>query len=58
MSPATVEFFDQGFNETRFTKKVRNLDWKLGTTLKVIGQNDSVLTTKEANKLVSGGTRA
>lgn len=46
MSPATVEFFENGFNETRFTKKVMNLDWKIGKTLNVIGQNDSVITVK------------
>ena len=33
MSPATVDFFDAGFNETRFTKKIKNLDWQLGTQL-------------------------
>jgi len=37
MSPAVVEFFENGYNVTRFTKKVKNLDWKLGNTLNVIG---------------------
>ena len=27
MSPAVVEFFENGYNVTRFTKKVKNLDW-------------------------------
>ena len=37
MSPTIVEFFENGFNETRFTKKIKNLDWKLGRPLKVFG---------------------
>lgn len=30
MSPAIVEFFDNAFNASRFTKNVRNLDWHTG----------------------------
>ena len=30
MSPTIVEFFENAFNETRFTKKIKNIDWKLG----------------------------
>ena len=37
MSPTIVEFFENSFNETRFTKKIKNLDWKLGRPLKVFG---------------------
>ena len=33
MSPATVDFFGNAFNTTRFTNKVKNLDWQLGDTL-------------------------
>lgn len=33
MSPAVVEFFENGFNETRFTKTIKNLDWKQGEQL-------------------------
>lgn len=33
MSPATVEFFENSFEKTRFTKSIKNLDWKLGETL-------------------------
>jgi len=33
MSPATVEFFSNAFNTTRFTNNIRNLDWRLGETL-------------------------
>ena len=53
MSPATVDFFDAGFNETRFTKKIKNLDWKLGTQLEVLGQMDSVISEGSASKAIS-----
>ena len=33
MSPAIVEFFENGYNSTRFTKKIKNLDWRLGDNL-------------------------
>ena len=49
MSPAVVEFFQNGFNETRFTKKIRNLDWTMGKPMKVIGKMGSVMTEREAN---------
>ena len=55
MSPAVVEFFENGFNESRFTRKIKNLDWSLGTTLKVIGQRDSPITEKKAGALVMKG---
>ena len=55
LSPAVVEFFENGFNETRFTKSIKNLDWKLGDQLEVIGQMDSAISEKEANKLVTKG---
>ena len=32
MSPAVVAFFENGFNESHFTKKIKNLDWKVGET--------------------------
>ena len=44
MSPTIVEFFENGFSETRFTRKIKNLDWKLGKPLKVFGQMRSVVT--------------
>ena len=53
MSPAIVEFFENGFNETRFTKQIKNLDWKLGESLQVIGQMSSAISEKKANLLVN-----
>ena len=55
MSPAVVEFFQNGFNETRFTKRIRNLDWTMGKPMKVIGRMGSVMTEKEANLIVTNG---
>ena len=54
MSPATVEFFQNSFNTTRFTRVVRNLDWRLGDTLKVIGTPSSAMTAGLAGKLLYG----
>ena len=55
MSPAVVEFFQNGFNETRFTKRIRNLDWTMGKPMKVIGRMGSVMTEKQANYIVTNG---
>jgi len=55
MSPSVVEFFQNSFNKTRFTKSVKNLDWKLGDTLKVIGQDNSVITQELADKCINEG---
>ena len=30
MSPTIVNFLQNSFNETRFTKKIKNIDWKQG----------------------------
>lgn len=49
MSPAVVLLFEYGYYQTRFTKQVKNLDWKRGDTLQAIGQNHSVITEKLAN---------
>ena len=53
MSPAVVEFFENGFNETRFTKKIKNLEWQTGKSYKVIGQMGSVITEREANRIIT-----
>ncbi len=50
MSPAVVEFFQDGYNVSRFTKAVKNLDWKSGETLQVIGQQHSVINQKKINR--------
>lgn len=55
MSPTIVDFFQNSFNKTRFTNNVRNLDWKLGETLSVIGQERSIITQELADKLINDG---
>ena len=55
MSPAIVEFFDNAFNVTRFTKVVRNLDWELGDSLEVFSTNSSAVTQKLAGQLTNEG---
>ena len=57
MSPATVQFFENAFNETRFTKSIKNLDWKLNTSMKVVGQVSQVITEKSANETLNSGTK-
>ena len=54
MSPATVEFFENSFNETRFTKSIKNLEWKLGETLKVFGQVSQIVTEAQADEKLNG----
>ena len=44
MSPTIVEFFENSFNETRFTKKIKNLDWELGQNLTVLPSRNSIVT--------------
>ena len=48
MSPATVEFFQNAFNQTRFTKRIKNLKWRMGDRLKVFGTQSSVVNEKIA----------
>ena len=54
MTPATVEFFENSFNETRFTKSIKNLEWKLGETLKVFGQVSQIVTEAQADEKLNG----
>ena len=44
MSPTIVSFFEKGFSETRFTGKIRSLDWSLARPLKVFGNMSSDMT--------------
>ena len=44
MTPATVEFFENAFNETRFTKEIKNLQWQVGNPMEVVGQKSQVVT--------------
>lgn len=56
LSPTIVNFFENSFNETRFTKKINNIDWqqrKTGSKIKVIGKQDSVITERKASALLN-----
>jgi len=55
MSPATVDFFQNAFNTTRFTNTVKNLDWKLGDTMQVFGGQYSAIDEKVAESLINDG---
>ena len=51
MSPTIVNFFENSFNQTRFTRRIDNLYWKQskGSNTRVIGKPDSIMTQKYAN---------
>ena len=53
MSPATVAFFDNSFNYTRFTRTVRNLDWRLGDGLEAFGTAQSTMSQELAQKILN-----
>ena len=55
MTPAVVAFLNDGFTKTRFTKKVTNLDWKVGDIIKVYGKSSFDVTQYEANTKWSKG---
>ena len=44
MSPAVAAFLQDGFSETKFTKKIANLDWQLDRKIMVLGAASSVIT--------------
>ena len=58
MSPATVDFFGNAFNTTRFTSKVKNLDWQLGDTLQVFGDRYSATSERHAAHIINDGKPA
>ena len=39
VSPKITKFFENGFNETKFTKRTNNLDWDIESDIKVFGYN-------------------
>ena len=53
MSPAVVVLFQYGYYQTRFTKQVNNLDWKVDEKLRAIGQNHSIITEKSASDMLN-----
>ena len=50
MSPAIEAFFENGFVTTRFTEKIKNLNWEIGDTLKVFGKTSSVVNEETASQ--------
>lgn len=58
MSPTIVEFFENGFNQTRFTKRIKNLDWELGSQLAVLPSKNSIITQRKANQMINQGKTA
>lgn len=53
-SPSVVQFFQGSFNQTRFTKRVKTLQWNINENQQVIGKKTSDLTEKEVNSLILG----
>ena len=50
MSPTIVAFFETAFYQTRYTKQIKNLDWKLGVSLKVFGRMSSIVTEENTSR--------
>ena len=53
MSPTIVELFGNAFNTTRFTRVVRNLDWRQGASLEVFGAQGTAMTQDLAQDCIS-----
>lgn len=58
MSPTIVTFFENSFNETRFTKRISNIDWHQGKKCQVIPKPKSILTAQAANLALNKGVKA
>merc|ERR1712157_32246 len=52
LSPAVLQFFENGFLSTQHTDKVRNADWLIKETSIVFENNSSIVNEFEANKIV------
>ena len=46
MSPTIVELFENAYKQTRFTQKIKNIDWPEGNDHLIIGNNSQVITEK------------
>lgn len=44
MSPAVREFIQNGFKQSVNTAKIKNLDWKIGDQLKVVGSHTMLMS--------------
>lgn len=52
MTPEVVSFFENSFRKTHITRKIKNLQWRLGDNLEVIGATNSYLTDADANHAI------
>ena len=53
LSPAILNFFEEGFIETERTDSVKNADWLLGETLEVFGDSSSTMTEQKASRVLA-----
>ena len=56
MTPEVVAFFENAFNTTHLTRKIKNLQWKIGDTLEVIGSTNSYMTKARADAAIKERT--
>lgn len=52
LSPAVLQFFENGFLSTQHTDKVRNADWLIKENSVVFENNSSILNELKANKII------
>ena len=52
LSPAVLEFFENGFLETQQTAKVKNADWRMKVTLEVFEGNSAIMNEVKAGKML------
>ena len=55
MTPVVEKFFENSFTTTMFTKRIKNLNWKLGDQLEVIGKQTSTITQAYADNKINDG---
>ena len=53
MTPEVVAFFENAFTTTHLTRKIKNLQWRSGDTLEVIGSENSYITKVKADKAIA-----
>jgi len=47
------KFLENSFTTTSFTRRIKNINWMLGDSLAVIGQNTSLITQDSADKRIN-----
>lgn len=53
LSPAILNFFEEGFVETERTENVKNADWLLKETLEVFENSSSIVTEQKVAKILA-----